>query len=101
MLAKVVDFSVGKNKGTDHLHLHYVRFSKEDDGKIKVDSLIDPLYFFDWEDDVAPQIRRSVSVRKGTLDEFPKGDDGVVEVSGRVEIIAGISDKAYEDQQCN
>jgi murein DD-endopeptidase MepM/ murein hydrolase activator NlpD len=100
-LAKIVNFSRPGNKGNDHLHLHYVRFRKEADGKVSVENLIDPLMFFDWEDAVAPRIAPLRFVRKGTFEEFPKGSDGVTEVSGAVEIIAGISDQGYEGQWCN
>jgi hypothetical protein len=107
VLGKLVDFYVGKNKGNDHLHLHYVRFQKNPDGKVKVESLIDPAFFFDWQDTEPPKIVDPLRfVRKGTLDEFPKGDNPMVSgqvpvVSGKVEIIAGISDNAYKDQMCH
>jgi murein DD-endopeptidase MepM/ murein hydrolase activator NlpD len=103
LLAKVVDFSRPGIKGNNHhLHLHYVRFQKEADGRVSVESLLDPTLFFDWEDTVPPTIAAPLHfVRKGTLDEFPKDEDGVPLVSGEVEIIAGISDTAYEGQQCN
>jgi murein DD-endopeptidase MepM/ murein hydrolase activator NlpD len=102
VLGKLVDFYVGKNKGGDHLHLHYVRFHKVADGKVEVESLIDPALFFDWKDDAAPQIAEPLRfVRKGTLDEFAKGEDDKVVVSGKVEIIAVISDSAYEGQMCH
>ena len=102
VLGKLVDFYVGKNKGADHLHLHYVRFQKKPDGKIEVHSLFDPLLRFEWEDTAPPRIVDPLRlVRKGTLDEFTVQSDGLVTVSGRVEIIAGISDNAYADHACN
>jgi len=102
VLGKIVDFYVGKNKGADHLHLHYVEYKKTDDGKIEVESLVDPLLFFDWQDTAPPQIDKPLRfVRKGTMDEFTADQEGVVIVSGRVEIVAGISDTAYAGQACN
>jgi murein DD-endopeptidase MepM/ murein hydrolase activator NlpD len=103
VLAKVVDFSKQQNgQGNHHLHLHYVRFKKTDDGKVEVESLIDPAAFFDWKDSAPPQIVDPLRfVRKGTFDEFPKDGEGNPAVSGKVEIIAGISDNAYKDHVCN
>ncbi len=103
VLAKVVDFSKQQNgRGNHHLHLHYVRFKKKADGKVEVQSLIDPALFFDWKDSQPPRIVDPLRfVRKGTLDEFPKNEDGNAVVSGKVEIIAGISDNAYKGQMCN
>jgi murein DD-endopeptidase MepM/ murein hydrolase activator NlpD len=102
VLGKLVDFYVGKNKGADHLHLHYVRFNATSNGKLDVQSLVDPLLFFSWEDTAAPRIQAPLRfVRKGTLDEWKPGSDGVATVSGRVEVIAGISDSGYEGQACN
>jgi murein DD-endopeptidase MepM/ murein hydrolase activator NlpD len=101
-LGKLVDFYVGKNKGADHLHFHYVRFHKGPTGNVQVENLVDPLFFFDYDDTAAPRIVDPLRfVRKGTLDEFPKGEDGRAAVSGRVEVVAGISDNAYEGQSCN
>jgi hypothetical protein len=108
VLGKLVDFHVGGNKGADHLHLHYVRFSTGGKGKgrdaadgarggVEVQSLADPLLFFDWEDSVAPVIEEEIRfVREGTLKEFPASANGVPTVRGRVDIIAGISDSDFE-----
>ncbi len=102
VLGKLVDFYVGKNKGADHLHLHYVRFSRKPDGNVDVTSLIDPLLFFDWEDERAPEVHAPIRfVKAGTTEEFPAGKDGLPTVSGNVDVIAGISDAAYADQGCN
>jgi murein DD-endopeptidase MepM/ murein hydrolase activator NlpD len=103
VLAKIVDFSKEQNgKGNHHLHLHYVRFKKKADGTVDVESLIDPALFFDWKDTSPPQIADPLRfVRKGTLDEFAKDADGMATVSGKVEIIAAISDNAYEGHFCH
>jgi murein DD-endopeptidase MepM/ murein hydrolase activator NlpD len=103
LLAKLVDFSKEQNgQGNHHLHLNYVRFKKKDDGKVDVESLIDPALFFDWKDTTRPRIADPLRfVRKGTLDEFPKHEDGNAVVSGKVEIIAGICDNAYKGHFCN
>ncbi len=101
VLGKLVDFYVGKNKGADHLHLHYVRFLRRPDGNVDVTSLVDPLLFFDWEDERAPEVHAPIRfVKAGTTEEFTTGKDGLPIVSGNVEVIAGISD-AYADQGCN
>ena len=108
VLGKLVDFHVGDNKGADHLHLHYVRFTTGGRGKgrsaadgaaggVEVQSLVDPLLFFDWEDTVAPTIEQDLHfVREGTLKEFAGDADGVPTVRGPVDVIAGISDRAYD-----
>ena len=108
VLGKLVDFHVGANKGVDHLHLHYVRFAAGGKGKgpaaadgalggIETTSLVDPLLFFRWEDTAAPAVEEPIRfVREGPLREFDKGGDGVPVVGGLVDIIAGISDRAYD-----
>ena len=100
-LGKLVKFYVGKNRGADHLHLHYVRFKKTGAGKVDVHSLVDPLLFFDWKDSAPPAIDKQFHfVREGTLDEFPAGPDGLARVSGMVDVIVGISDNAHKDHAC-
>jgi murein DD-endopeptidase MepM/ murein hydrolase activator NlpD len=102
VLGRLVDFYVGKNKGADHLHLNYVRFNATSNGRLELQSLVDPLLFFSWEDTVAPRIEAPLRfVRKGTLEEWVPGADGETTVSGRVEVIAGLSDCGYEGQACN
>lgn len=102
VLGRVVDFYVGANKGADHLHLHYVRFTRDAKGKVDFASLVDPLLFFDYEDTEKPVIHEPIRfVRAGTLDEFAADKDGIATVSGDVDVIAGISDFAYAGQGCN
>lgn len=97
VLGKLVDFYVGHNKGQDHLHLHYVRFTKDRVGKVELQSLVDPLLFFDWVDVAAPHIQDPLRfVRKNSFDEFLPDAQGDITVSGQVEIIAGISDTCDE-----
>jgi len=101
VLGKLVDFSVGANEGVDHLHLHYVRFAKKDDGTVDVKSLVDPLAFFDYADTTAPTVHAPVRfVKARTLDEFPSTKDTST-VSGDVDVIAGISDNADGNTGCN
>jgi murein DD-endopeptidase MepM/ murein hydrolase activator NlpD len=101
-LGKVVDFYVGKgNKGADHLHLHYVRFTRTGD-KVDTISLADPLQFFDFDDAAPPVIDDDLHfVRQNSYDEFPPGPDGTPVVRGPVDIIAGISDVPAPDTGCN
>ena len=102
VLGKVVDFYVGKNKGADHLHLHYVRFAKKSDGSFDVTSLVDPLLFLDWKDALAPVIQDPIRfVKAQTSEEFAAVKDGIPVVAGDVDVVAGISDMAFEGQTCN
>ncbi|MGD0111852.1 MAG: M23 family metallopeptidase [Armatimonadota bacterium] len=66
-LGSLVDFSVGKQPGVAHLHLHYVRFTRDASGKVEVHSLLDPLYFFDWKDTVPPAFQPLRFVAAGTM----------------------------------
>jgi hypothetical protein len=101
VLGKLVDFRVGASEGADHLHLHYVRFAKKEDGTVDVDSLVDPLAFFEYADTTAPTIHAPVRfVTARTLDEFPDEKD-VYTVAGDVDVIAGISDFADDARGCN
>ncbi|NIM04737.1 MAG: peptidoglycan DD-metalloendopeptidase family protein, partial [Armatimonadetes bacterium] len=65
-LGDLVDFSVGDRPGATHLHLHYVKFSRDASGKVEFSSLIDPLYFFDWNDTQPPAFKPLVFVRNNT-----------------------------------
>jgi hypothetical protein len=91
-LGKLVKFSVGNNPGVDHLHLHYVRLSREGQ-QVKLHSLLDPRYFFDWKDTEAPVFQRLRFVSEGTKALFEPDADGVVTVSGRVDILAAIAER--------
>ena len=58
-LGTLVDLSAGDQPSISHLHLHYVRFSRDASRKVKVHSLLDPLYFFDWTDAEPPDLPAS------------------------------------------
>ena len=94
-LGSLVDFSVGDQPGVAHLHLHYVRFSMDERGKVTVHSLLDPLYFFDWKDTQPPVLQPLRFVPDGAYEGFASGGDGVVTVWGRVDVLAAIADSAF------
>ncbi|MBI3820030.1 MAG: HEAT repeat domain-containing protein [Planctomycetes bacterium] len=102
LLGKLVHFTVGGNPGVDHLHLDYVKYFKTADNTYDLEHLFDPLQCFDYEDTIVPRIEPAVYfVKKGTLQKFAAGDDGIVRVHGKIDIIAGISDAAFSGQSCN
>lgn len=102
VLGKLVDFSVGKNDGVDHLHLDYVELVPGAQGRLEPRDLADPLLFFEAQDELAPVIEEDVHfVRDGSLAEFERDAKGVARVAGRVDIIAGFSDAAWKGQSCN
>jgi murein DD-endopeptidase MepM/ murein hydrolase activator NlpD len=102
VLGKLVDFSVGANDGVDHLHLDYVELVPGADGQLELVDLADPLLFFDAPDEVPPRIEETLRfVRDGSLAEFARDDAGVASVSGRVDVIAGLSDRGWVGQSCN
>lgn len=100
-LGSLVDFSVGNQPGVAHLHLHYVSFSKDEKGAVKVHSLIDPLYFFDWKDTQAPTFQPLIFVEDGKSRQFHPDNSGIVTVSGQVDILAAIADAAFPDHVGN
>jgi murein DD-endopeptidase MepM/ murein hydrolase activator NlpD len=100
-LGSLVDFSVGDRPGVAHLHLHYVSFSTDASGKVKVHSLIDPLYFFDWKDTEPPTFQPLRFVREGTVQQFQADASGVVTVNGRVDILAAVTDSAFHGHMGN
>jgi hypothetical protein len=95
LLGKLVKFSVGDKPGVDHLHLHYVTFTKDASGKVNVHSLLDPLYFFDWKDTEPPAFRPLWFAKEGTTQRFEADSEGVVTVNGKVDVLAAITDSAY------
>jgi murein DD-endopeptidase MepM/ murein hydrolase activator NlpD len=97
-LGSLVDFSVGNQPGAAHLHLDYVRFSRDGASKVAVHSLIDPFYFFDCTDTEPPVFQPLRLVRDGTNVLFPAGADGKVTVRGRVDVLAAIADSTYPGQ---
>ena len=96
VLGKLVDFS-----GVDHLHLHYVSFTREASGKVEVRSILDPLYFFDWEDTIPPSFQPLRFMLEGTMQQFQADSSGVITVQGKVDILAAITDSAYPGHRCN
>lgn len=102
VLGKVVDFFVGKNKGVDHLHLDFARLRKNPGGGFDWDYVADPLQFFDYEDKEAPVIEKKLRfVRYGALEEFPEDASSKMPIiSGKVDVLAGISESAYRDHIC-
>jgi murein DD-endopeptidase MepM/ murein hydrolase activator NlpD len=100
-LGSLVDFSVGSQPGVSHLHLHYVRFSRDASGKVNVHSLLDPLYFFDWKDIEPPVLQPLRFVTEDITEQFPADAAGVVTVSGRVDILAAVTDSAYPGHMGN
>jgi HEAT repeat protein len=100
-LGSLVDFSVGNKPGVAHLHLHYVSFTRDASGKVNVHSLIDPLYSFDWKDTEPPVFQPLRFVTEGTLQQFQAHAAGVVTVSGRVDILAAVTDSAFPGHMGN
>ena len=98
LLGKLVKFSVGDKPGVDHLHLHYVTFTKDASGKVNVHSLLDPLCFFDWKDTEPPAFRPLWFVPEGATRQFQADSSGVVTVNGKVDVLAAITDSAYPGQ---
>ncbi len=92
VIGKVVEFYVGEAKGADHLHLQYARFRAKAGGGVELESLGDPLLWFEFEDDAAPDVAAIRFVADGTIVPFASGDDGIVTVSDRVDIVTGVSD---------
>lgn len=99
LVGKLVKFSPDEKYSMDHLHLHYVRFTKDASGHIDPHSLLDPLYFFDWKDTVPPAFQPLRFVLEGTMQQFQADAAGVVTVSGKVDILAAITDSAFPGQQ--
>ncbi len=100
-LGSLVDFSVGKQSGVAHLHLHYVNITKNEGGKVDVHSLLDPLYFFDWKDTVAPIFKPLYFLSAGTTNQFEPDTDGTITVKGKVDILSAITDSAYPEHAGN
>jgi hypothetical protein len=102
VLGKLVDFTLGEKSGTDHLHLDFVELAPGKDGRLELVDLADPLLFFDARDEEPPVIEETVRfVRDGTLSEFERDARGVADVRGRVDVLAGFSDRAWAGQSCD
>lgn len=99
LLGKLVKFSPDEKYSMDHLHLHYVTFTKNASGQIEPHSVLDPLYFFDWKDTEPPTFLPLRFVSDGTMKQFQADAAGVVTVSGKVDILASITDNTYPSQQ--
>lgn len=98
-LGKLVKFSPNEKYSMDHLHLHYVSFTKGAAWHTSLRSLLDPLYFFDWKDTVAPSFLPLKFVLEGTMQEFSTDAAGVTTVKGKVDILAAVTDSAYIGQK--
>jgi hypothetical protein len=92
---------VGKLPGVAHLHLHYVRFTRDASGRVEVHSLLDPLYYFDWKDTEAPVFQPLRFVSHGTLRAFAADPAGVVTVTGKVDLLAALTDSAFPGHMGN
>jgi hypothetical protein len=102
VLGKLVNFKIGALDGNDHLHLSYVRFDQQPGGTVELVPLLDPLHFFERPDSVAPTIDpRLRFVKAGKLQEFDADSEQLSTVSGRVDVIAGISDSPGPEVGCN
>ena len=66
-----------------------------------VHSLLDPLYFFDWKDTMPPALQPLRFVSEGTIQQFQADSSGVITVSGKVDILAAITDRAYPGHMGN
>ena len=98
-LGSLVKFSVNGKPGMDHLHLHYVSFTKNASGQVIPHALLDPLYFFDWKDTEAPALLPLWFVTEGTTRQFEADSSGVMTVNGKVDILAAITDSAFPGQK--
>jgi hypothetical protein len=98
-LGSLVEFSVNGKPGMDHLHLHYVSFTKNAYGQVIPHALLDPLYFFDWKDTEPPAFLPLRFVTEDTTRPFEADSSGVVTVNGKVDILAAITDSAYPGQK--
>ena len=99
LLGKLVKFSVNGKPGMNHLHLSYGMFTKDPSGRANTHSLLDPLYFFDWQDTVPPAFQPLRFVSEGAMRQFQADATGVVTVSGKVDILAAITDDSYPGQK--
>lgn len=101
VLGEVVDFGLGDRDGVDHLHLHYVAFSELEDGSVKMHSLFDPLQRFAWKDQEDPTIHLPFRFsRDGQSELLPLGRGKPI-LSGKIDILAAISDKAFRQHTAN
>lgn len=102
VIGRLVDFTVGGKPGVDHLHLEYVDLAPDGSGRLVPTDVGDPLLFFDAQDDFAPVIEEAIHfLRDGTLHEFERDARGHIAVRGRVDVIAGFSDRGWSGQSCN
>jgi hypothetical protein len=62
---------------------------------MKVHSLLDPLYFFDWKDTVPPSFQPLRFVSDNSPRKFKADAEGIVTVSGKVDILAAVTDSAF------
>jgi murein DD-endopeptidase MepM/ murein hydrolase activator NlpD len=100
-LGSLVDFSVGNQPGVAHLHLQYARLVRNNLGKPDAHSLLDPLYFFAWKDTQPPVFQPLRFVKEGTLQQFQADASGLVTVSGRVDLLAAVTDGGFPGHMGN
>jgi hypothetical protein len=81
--------------------LTYEHFEKLADGSIELTPLLDPLQRFDADDRAAPTVHGLRHLRSGTTKEFATDVKRVVTVSGRVDVLALVSDAARAGGGCN
>lgn len=98
VLGKVAEFAPNGQSRGDHLHLAYGSFTRGASGRGNFHSLLDPLYCFDWKDNVAPSFAPLLFVTEGNTEPFKADAAGVVTVKGKVDILAAIADSAYPGQ---
>jgi len=96
-LGSLIEFAIDGVREADHLHLSYVEFAKESGGTVRVQGIIDPLYYFDWKDTVPPSFLPLRFVSEGARAD----EKGVVMVKGKVDIVASITDSAYSGHMGN
>ena len=99
LLGKLVKFSPDEKYSMDHLHLDYGSFTTNG-GSLQIHGLLDPLYFFDWKDTVPPTFQPLRFVSEGATWQFQADSSGVVTVSGKVDILAAITDTAFPGHDC-
>jgi murein DD-endopeptidase MepM/ murein hydrolase activator NlpD len=97
VLGEIAEFAINGRRG-DHLHLCYVSFARNASGRGNAHSLLDPLYCFEWKDTEAPTLAPLLFVPDGATEPLEADSQGVVTVSGRVDILAAIADVAYAGQ---
>ena len=111
-LGEVVGFSLGDRPGADHLHLNYVAFEAQPGGGYTLRPLYDPLQRFAWKDTSPPvvgpfwvqdaRMAKPVRIADGPPPKSGKKQAlDPIEVQGRVQLFAGVSDRPSEGVTVN